>query len=173
MTHMSFHGALGNMAAADANLAEPLIRAVARFDPSLIVLTSTSAAIEGAAEASGLRFATTFLADRAYDAAGLLVPRGVPGSVIHDEATVLERIRLLLTDGVVVTHEGERLTMPAQSILVHGDTSGAVALARTVRREIEAAGGKGLAADAAHGSDIRAPYRSKDNPSWRWPEQFD
>ena len=36
MTHMSFHGALGNMAAADAALAEPLVRAVARFDPELI-----------------------------------------------------------------------------------------------------------------------------------------
>ncbi len=51
------------------------------------------------------------------------------------------RIRLLLTDGVVVTHEGYRLAMPAQSILVHGDTPGAVALARTIRGEIEAMGG--------------------------------
>ena len=49
MTHMSFHGALGNMAAADAGLATPLVRAVAEFDPSLIVLTSASPAIEGAA----------------------------------------------------------------------------------------------------------------------------
>ncbi len=65
MTHMSFHGALGNMAAADASLAEPLIRAVARFDPGLVVLTSASAAIEGAAAAAGLRIASTFLADRA------------------------------------------------------------------------------------------------------------
>ncbi len=141
MTHMSFHGALGNMAAADASLAEPLIRAVARFDPSLIVLTSASAAIEGAAAAAGLRIAMTFLADRAYEASGLLVPRAVPGSVIHDEALVLERIRLLLREGVVVTHEGQRLAMPAQSILVHGDTPGAVALARTIRGEIEAMGG--------------------------------
>ena len=37
MTHMSFHGALGNMAAADPALAEPLVRAVAAFDPSLII----------------------------------------------------------------------------------------------------------------------------------------
>ena len=141
MTHMSFHGALGNMVAADASLAEPLIRAVARFDPSLVVLTSASAAIEGAAAAAGLRIATTFLADRAYDSSGLLVPRSAPGSVIHDEGLVLERIRLLLGEGVVITHEGERLAMLAQSILVHGDTPGAVALARTVRREIKAAGG--------------------------------
>ncbi len=74
MTHMSFHGALGNMAAADASLAEPLIRAVARFDASLVVLTSASAAIEGAAAAAGLRIAMTFLADRAYDSRAFWCP---------------------------------------------------------------------------------------------------
>ena len=79
MTHMSFHGALGNMAAADAALAEPLVEAVARFDPSLIVVSSTSRAIEAAAARCGLRVATTFLADRACDATGLLVPRGTAG----------------------------------------------------------------------------------------------
>jgi UPF0271 protein len=64
MTHMSFHGALGNMAAADADLATALVRAVAAFDASLIVSSSSSRAIEQAAAACGLRVATTFLADR-------------------------------------------------------------------------------------------------------------
>ena len=49
MTHMSFHGALGNLAAADAALAGPLVRAVALFDPSLIISSSSSRAIEAAA----------------------------------------------------------------------------------------------------------------------------
>ena len=79
MTHMSFHGALGNMAAADETLATPLLRAVARFDPTLIVVSSTSRAIEGAAATFGLRVATTFLADRAYDAQGLLGAAASPG----------------------------------------------------------------------------------------------
>jgi lactam utilization protein B len=78
MTHMSFHGALGNMAAADAALADPLVRAVADFDPSLIVSSSASRAIEDAAERCGLRVRTTFLADRACDDDGLLVPRKLP-----------------------------------------------------------------------------------------------
>ena len=55
MTHMSFHGALGNMAAADAALAGPLVRAVADFDPTLIVSSSSSRAIEDAAARCGLR----------------------------------------------------------------------------------------------------------------------
>ncbi len=142
MTHMSFHGALGNMAAADAALAGPLVRAVADFDPSLIVSSSSSRAIEGAAALCGLRVATTFLADRAYDDEGLLVPRKLPESVVTDKAAVLARVRHLLADGSVITYSGKVLAMPARSILLHGDTPGAVALARTIRTEIEAAGGR-------------------------------
>lgn len=142
MTHMSFHGALGNMAAADAALAAPLLRAIAAFDPELIISSSSSRAIEGAAAQCGLRVASAFLADRAYDDDGLLVPRKLPGSVIKDEATVLARVRRLLHDGTILTHSGKPLAMPVRSILVHGDTPGAVALAHTIRREIEASGGR-------------------------------
>jgi UPF0271 protein len=142
MTHMSFHGALGNMTAADAALAEPLLRAVADFDPKLIISSSSSRAIEDAAERCGLRVASTFLADRAYDEDGLLVPRKLPNSVIKDEATVLSRVRRLLAEGTVVTYGGAVLPMPARSILLHGDTPGAVELARTIRNEIVAAGGR-------------------------------
>jgi UPF0271 protein len=140
MTHMSFHGALGNLAAADAALAAPLLRAVAAFDPKLTVSSSSSRAIEHAAEQHGLRVATSFLADRAYDDEGLLVSRKLPGAVIHDEAVVLERVRRLLAEGHVLSHSGRRLPMHPRSILLHGDTPGAVALTRTIRREVEGAG---------------------------------
>ena len=142
MTHMSFHGALGNMAAADAALAGPLVRAVADFDASLIVSSSSSRAIEGAAAQCGLRVATAFLADRAYDDEGLLVPRKLPESVITDKAVVLDRVRRLLADGCVITYSGKALAMHPRSILLHGDTPGAVALAQTIRKEIEAGGGR-------------------------------
>lgn len=142
MTHMSFHGALGNLAAADAALAEPLLRAIAAFDPRIIISSSSSRAIEGAAERCGLRVATAFLADRAYTDDGLLVPRQLPDSVIKDETVVLARVRRLLQDGTIETYGGQSLPMPVRSILVHGDTPGAVALARTIRAEIEASGGR-------------------------------
>jgi len=141
MTHMSFHGALGNMAAADRELALPLLEAVAAFDASLTILTSASAAIEGAAAALGLSSAVSFLADRAYDDAGMLVPRRLPGAVIHERAAVLERILRLLREGCVITASGARLPTQARSILVHGDTPGAVDLARAIRAAILAEGG--------------------------------
>ncbi len=140
MTHMSFHGALGNMAAADAALAEPLVRAVADFDAGLIISSSASRAIEGAAARCGLRVATTFLADRACDDEGLLVPRKLPDSVIHDRQAVLARVRQLLEEGTVTSYSGKKIPMRVQSILLHGDTPGAVELARTVRGVVESVG---------------------------------
>jgi 5-oxoprolinase (ATP-hydrolysing) subunit A len=115
---------------------------VARFDSELVIISSTSRAIEAAAARCGVRVATTFLADRAYDGSGLLVPRRLPNSVIHDEAVVLDRVRRLLRDSTVVTYDGQPLALRPHSILVHGDTPGAVSLARAVRREIDAAGGR-------------------------------
>jgi 5-oxoprolinase (ATP-hydrolysing) subunit A len=140
VTHMSFHGALGNLAARDLAFAEPLLAAVAAFDRSLIVLSSSSEAMERTAAKLGLTIVTSFLADRAYDARGLLVPRGVAGAVIHDQKDVLARVRRLLTEGSVVTHDGAVIPMPVRSILVHGDTPGAVSLARAIRAEVEGAG---------------------------------
>ena len=140
MTHMSFHGALGNMAAADAALAAPLVRAVADFDPELIVSSSASQAIEGAAARCGLRVRTTFLADRACDDDGLLVPRKLEGAVIHDRHAVLARVTQLLQDGTVTSHGGKKIAMNVHSILVHGDTPGAVDLARAIRGAVEAVG---------------------------------
>jgi UPF0271 protein len=142
MTHMSFHGALGNMVAADHALAASLVRAVATFDPELILLTSASSAMETAAGACGLKVATTFLADRAYDDNGLLVSRKLAGSVIHDREHVLERVNRILRTGEVVTHSGKTLTMRPASILLHGDTSGAVELAQAIRKEVEASGAR-------------------------------
>ncbi|WAH55053.1 5-oxoprolinase subunit PxpA [Pseudomonas sp.] len=140
MTHMSFHGALGNRVAADPHMAEVLVGAVARFDPSLIISSSSSQAIEAAADQHGLRVATTFLADRAYDRNCLLVPRGTPGAVIKDPAQVRQRVAQLLQHGTVTTLDGEAVKVNACSILLHGDTPGAVELARQLRSFIEGQG---------------------------------
>jgi UPF0271 protein len=142
LTHMSFHGALGNMVAEDAQLAHRLVGAVAAFNDQMIISSSSSEAIENAAATHSLRVETTFLADRAYLPNGLLVPRTRPNSVITDDHEVLERIERLLNDQTVVCYDGEVIPMPARSILLHGDTPGAVHLAQTVRDFIEQSGSR-------------------------------
>jgi 5-oxoprolinase (ATP-hydrolysing) subunit A len=140
--HMSFHGALGNMAAASYELAEPLVRAVADFDRNIVISVSTNTEIERAAERVGIRTANTFLADRAYDDQGALVSRKLAGAVIKERSAVLARVKELLEDGTITTITGNKLKVSVQSILLHGDTPGAVDLARTVRGVIESAGGR-------------------------------
>ena len=142
VTHMSFHGALGNMAAADYALAKPLVQAVAAFDRNLIVSVSTNTQIERAARELGLRVATTFLADRAYTDEGDLVSRKLPGAVIKDPDAVLQRVKRLLDDGVITSISGKKLPIRVQSILLHGDTPGAVDNARAIRGEIESGNGR-------------------------------
>ncbi len=142
VTHMSFHGALGNMAAADYALAEPLVQAVAAFDRNIIVSVSTNTQIERAAHKFGLKVATTFLADRAYTDEGDLVSRKLPGAVIKEPDAVLQRVKRLLDDGVITSISGKKLPIKVQSILLHGDTPGAVENARAIRREIESGSGR-------------------------------
>ena len=70
------------------------------------------------------------------------MPRRLPNAVIHDEGEVLARVRQLLAEGTVTTSSGRQLAMKPRSILVHGDTPGALALALALRREIESSGGR-------------------------------
>lgn len=142
LSHMSFHGALGNMAAEDESLARPLLAAVKAFDPNLIISTTAANAVERCARELGLRVACTFLADRAYQANGLLVPRGTPGAVIHDPQQVSLRVIDLLKSGCVTAIDGTRLPMAVSSILMHGDTPGALALIEQLRADITAQGGE-------------------------------
>jgi 5-oxoprolinase (ATP-hydrolysing) subunit A len=122
------HGALYNTAADDRTQAEALAHAVAGYDATLPLLGLPSSALEAAAQQAGIPFVAEAFADRAYTAEGRLVPRTEPGAVHDDEATVVAQAVALATEG------------RAASVCVHGDTPGAVALARAVRAALEERG---------------------------------
>lgn len=140
LTHANFHGALGNLSFADADVARVLIRALRSFDRDLafIGLPHTAAAAE--AERQGLRLVRSFLADRAYTPQGLLVARTRPDAVIHDARAIAARVRQVLTRGTVDAIDGTVIPMPAESILIHSDTPGALPLAEIIRDSVTAAG---------------------------------
>lgn len=141
VAHLSFHAAMGNIINRDATLALQVMQAIARIDPELIIFAQPDTFIERAAQSAGLPTLTLFLADRAYDATGHLVPRGKPDAVITTESAVRSRVRQFLLEGTVTTIEGGLLPVRARSILIHSDTPGSVELATIVRSEIEANGG--------------------------------
>jgi UPF0271 protein len=141
ITHMNPHGALGNLACADRAVADALVRATASFDPEIAFLVLTGTELETAAREAGLRTFNLFLADRAYTADGQLAPRARPGAVIKDEKAVVARVLRVLADGEVEAIDGETIRVSVQSILVHSDTPGALAMALDIRNAIASAGG--------------------------------
>ena len=141
VSHVSFHAAMGNMVNRDPTLAAAMMQAIRMVDTDLIVFATADSVIERAAIEAGLKTLTLFLADRAYDAKGALVPRGQPGALVKEEVSVRARVRQFLVEGTVTAIDGAVIPMRARSILVHSDTPGSLDLARIVRSEIEAAGG--------------------------------
>ncbi|UJW74216.1 LamB/YcsF family protein [Rhizobium sp. SL42] len=142
VSHVSFHAAMGNMVNRSEALSTAMMEAIRTIDPALIVFCTAGSIIEHTAQAAGLRTLSLFLADRAYQASGALVPRGQPGDLVKDETAVRQRVRQFLIEGTVTAICGTVIPMAARSILVHSDTPGSLELAKRVRAEITAAGGE-------------------------------
>ena len=138
--HVKPHGALFNMAVRHAELSAAIARAVAAFDPSLILFGLPGSEILNAGRAAGLRVAAEVFADRAYEADGSLTSRRTPGSVIHDVDAVVSRAVRMVKDHTVVAVDGAVVTLEADTICVHGDTPGSDELAAKLRAGLEAAG---------------------------------
>ncbi|MDF1585181.1 LamB/YcsF family protein [Marinimicrococcus flavescens] len=138
--HLKTHGALGNMAAVDADLAMAVARASKAVDPEMIFVVMPGNELEKAGEKLGLRMAREVYADRTYDDAGNLTSRKLPGAVIHDSAEATQRVLRMLEDGAITSVSGKRIPVAIDTICVHGDNPAAVAMARGIREAMEKAG---------------------------------
>ena len=140
LVHVKPHGAMYNMAAKDASLAAAVCRAVKEFDPSLILLGLANSKMIEAGRQVGLRVASEVFADRAYQADGSLVPRKLPGAVIHDADEAIARTVRMVKEGKVTAITGEEVPLDAHSICVHGDNPSAVEFVKRIRATLEAEG---------------------------------
>ncbi len=134
------HGALYNAIVHHEEQAAAVVEAVRAVDPGLPLLGLPGSVVLELATAAGLRTVREAFADRAYTAAGTLVSRREPGAVLHDPQQVAARMVRLVTEGVITAVDGNEVTVAAESICVHGDSPGAVDMARQVRLALEAAG---------------------------------
>ncbi|MFI6340398.1 LamB/YcsF family protein [Streptomyces sp. NPDC050535] len=140
VSYVKPHGALYNRVVHDEDQARAVVAGVLLADASLPVLGLPSSRILKLAEQAGLPAVTEAFADRAYTEEGTLVPRTQDGAVITDPDAVLERSLGLARFGVVTSHSGARVAVRARSLCLHGDTPGAVGMARRVRAGLESAG---------------------------------
>ncbi|MDK3257506.1 LamB/YcsF family protein [Blastococcus capsensis] len=140
VSYVKPHGALYNAVVHHEAQARAVVDAVAGYDPGLAVLGLPGSVFLRTAAAAGLRTVGEGFADRGYTAAGTLVPRGAAGALVSEPAAVVERAVRMATDGVVAAVDGTEVRTEVSSICVHGDTPGAVQLARSVRAALEGAG---------------------------------
>jgi UPF0271 protein len=137
---LKIHGALYHAAVARPDYAAAIIESVKLFDPGLPFLCQPGTALFDAVSTAGLRPIREGYVDRAYQPNGLLVPRGIEGSVITDVARCAERAVRLASKGEVETVDGAVIEMPVDSICIHSDSPGAVEIAQAVRAALEEAG---------------------------------
>lgn len=140
VTHVKAHGALSNMACVDDMIAGALAAAIKAVDPGLVFVVIPLTALERAGERANLKLAREIYADRAYEDDGTLVSRKKPGAVLHDPETVAARVLAMVEARAIVSVTGKKLALGIDTVCIHGDSPGAVAIAQAVRRRLDEAG---------------------------------
>ncbi|MEV3911500.1 LamB/YcsF family protein [Streptomyces canus] len=140
VSYVKPHGALYNRVVHDEEQAAAVVDGVLLADATLPVLGLPGSRLLEAAGKAGLESVTEAFADRAYTEEGTLVPRSQEGAVVTDPEAVVARSLGLARDRVVTSRSGARIEVEARSLCLHGDTPGAVELARRVRQRLETSG---------------------------------
>ncbi|XKK60272.1 LamB/YcsF family protein [Streptomyces sp. ARC32] len=134
------HGALYNRVVRDEEQASAVVDGVLLAGGALPLLGLPGSRVLERAGRAGLPVVPEAFADRAYTDEGTLVPRVQEGALVTDPDAVVARAVGLASSGSVTALSGARVEVRARSLCVHGDTPGAVELARRVRERLEASG---------------------------------
>lgn len=133
LQHVKPHGAMYNMAAKNAKLAEAIAQAVYDVDKDLILYAQGGTESIKAAEKIGLRTASEVFADRSYQDDGTLTPRSQPGAMITDEEKSIAQVLSMVLEGKVTALSGKVIPVKADSICLHGDGPKALVFANKIR----------------------------------------
>ncbi len=139
VTHVKAHGALSNVACEDDMTARAIASAIRAVDRDLTFVVLSNSRLAVAGEAAGLPLAHEVFADRAYEDDATLVSRRKPGAVLHDPTLIADRVVRMVQDGAVVAASGKVIKMPMDTVCIHGDTEGAVDIARELHQKLSAA----------------------------------
>jgi UPF0271 protein len=140
VTHVKAHGALSNVACEDDMTAKAIASAIKAVDPNLIFVVLANSKLVQAGDAANLPMVHEVFADRAYEDNGTLVSRKKPGAVLHGAKEIADRVVRMVQDGAVVSVTGKVIKMRTDTVCIHGDTAGAVDIARGVRKALSDAG---------------------------------
>ena len=138
--HVKPHGALYNLAARDAGVAQVIAEAVRAVDASLVLFGLAGSELVRAGRAAGLRVAEEVFADRTYQRDGLLTPRTSPDALITDEAVAVAQVLRMVRERAVRATDGTEVTIKADTVCLHGDGPHAGTFARRLGEELRRSG---------------------------------
>ncbi len=142
VTYVKPHGALANVSARERSVADAIVRSIQNIDPDLSILAISGTQTEQAAKAANAPVYSEIFADRGYLSSGQLVPRDQDGAMIHDAKEATDRLLAFLDTGLMPVIDGDPIHLDAHSVCVHGDSSGAVAMAEEIHARLSAHGVK-------------------------------
>ncbi|MEL7221716.1 MAG: 5-oxoprolinase subunit PxpA [Bacteroidota bacterium] len=131
--HVKAHGALYNDLLKDDALAEDFVLLVKTIDPQLRILSLAHSNVIDYCEKHGMRYLREGFADRRYETQTALLSRAFTDAVLHQPKDVLQQIDGFL-GGKVELVNGQQESIKVDSICLHSDTSGAVALSKTIHQ---------------------------------------
>jgi UPF0271 protein len=134
--HVKPHGALYNRAAKDPALAKAIVKAVKTLDKNLVFYGLAGSHLISEAEKIGLKTASEVFADRTYQPDGTLTPRTEPGALIENAERAVAQVLEMVKDQTVTAVGGEKISIKADTVCIHGDTPQAPEFARTIRERL-------------------------------------
>lgn len=138
--HLKPHGAMYNEAAINYEYARAISEAIYEVDKNIILLGLANSEMINAGKAVGIKTANEVFADRAYMDDGTLAPRNMDGAVIKDSDLVIKRAVKMIKEEIVESINGEKISIKADSICVHGDNPKAVEFVKKIRESFESEG---------------------------------
>jgi 5-oxoprolinase (ATP-hydrolysing) subunit A len=142
LVHVKPHGALYHAANTNREVALAIGRAVKAIDPQLVMVGQAGSPALDVWHSMGLRFAAEAFADRAYEPDGTLRKRTLSGALLDDPARAAQQALDIAVRHRVIASDGSELTIEANTICIHSDTPGSVAIAREINQRLKAAGAR-------------------------------
>lgn len=132
MQHVKPHGALYNMAAKNAELAEAIAQAVFDISPSLVLFGLAGSELTKAGEKIGLTSAHEVFADRTYQQDGTLTSRKLPNALITDREQSVQQVVKMVKENSVLSQQQIEIPLQADTVCIHGDGEHAVEFAKYI-----------------------------------------
>ena len=136
LKHVKPHGALYNMSAKNATIAQAIAQAVKEDDPNLVIFGLSGSHSVKEALRLGLKTCSEVFADRTYQDDGSLTPRSQPNALIHNTEQAVAQTLQMIQQKTVNSVSGKAIPIIAETICIHGDNNEAVAFAKAINEAL-------------------------------------